>query len=135
MQLEVVELPCTLRELEPGQSRVPDDEYDLLLMDLRILEPLVDMSRLLGENGVIPSDDPYISLALRRLEEAENWKEARERLSDLHRLLHNELTLLPLWQMTEHFAYHNGMRDLGDRPVHFYQDVEDWHVVPPEQED
>lgn len=135
MQLEVFDIVCQLRELEPGQSRVPDDQYDLLLMEIQMFEPLVDVPRLLGERGVVPARDPYVNLSLRRLYESENWRSARENLYELHRMLHNDATLIPLWQMTEFFAYHDGLRGIRQRPIFFYQDAERWRIVPPEQKD
>ena len=135
MQLEVFDIPCQLRELEPGQSRVPDDQYDLLLMEFQMFEPLVDVPRLLGERGVVPAADPYVNLSLRRLYESENWRSARENLYELHRMLQNDATLIPLWQMTEFFAYHDGLRGIRQRPIFFYQDAERWRIVPPEPTD
>ncbi len=135
MQLEVFDVMCQLRELEPGQSRVPDDRYDLLLMEVQMFEPLVDAPRLLGERGVVPARDPYVNLSLRRLYESENWRSARENLHELHRMLHNDAALIPLWQMTEFFAYHDGLRGIRQRPIFFYQDAERWRIVPPEQKD
>ncbi len=133
LQFEVFELTCTLRELPPGEVRVADGKYDLLLKEICMFEPLVDLPRLLGEGGVVPTDDPYVNLGLRKLDEAENWKEARDNLYELHRMLHNDVTLIPLWQMIEYFAYHDGLRSVRQRPINFYQDVESWRVIPPEQ--
>ncbi|MCH5373322.1 MAG: ABC transporter substrate-binding protein, partial [Planctomycetes bacterium] len=134
-QLEVFELACELRELPPGETRVADGKFDLQLMEIRMLEPLIDLPRLLGEGGVLPTDDPYVNLGLRKLDESQNWKEARDNLQELHRMLHNDVTLIPLWQMVEYFAYHDGLRGVRDRPIYFYQDVDTWRVVPPEQSD
>jgi hypothetical protein len=134
-QFEIFDLACKLRELSPGESRVSDGQYDLLLMEIRMLEPLVDLPRLMAREGVVPSDDPYVSLAIRRLDNSENWKEARENLYELHQMLKNDLPLIPLWQMIEYFAYHEGLRGVQQRPVFFYHDVEKWRVIPPEQQD
>jgi hypothetical protein len=133
MQWQVFDIQSKLRELPPGETRVADGQYDLLLMEIHMLEPLVDLPRLLGERGVVPSDDPYVNLSLRRLYESENWKVARGNLHELHRMLHNDATLIPLWQMMEYFAYHDGLQGLRQGPVFFYQDAERWRVVPPEQ--
>ncbi|MCL4201922.1 MAG: hypothetical protein KJ000_05465 [Pirellulaceae bacterium] len=135
MQWQVFDVACKLRELPPGETQPTDGQFDLLLMEIRMLEPLVDLPRLLGERGVVPSDDPYVNHSLRRLYEAENWKVARGNLHELHRMLHNDATLIPLWQMMEYFAYHDGLQGIRQRPVFFYQDVERWRVVPPVQAD
>jgi hypothetical protein len=49
-------------------------------------------------------------------------------LVTVHRLLHEELPLLPLWQTLDHFAYRKTLVGIGSRPVHLYQDVERWKV-------
>jgi ABC-type oligopeptide transport system substrate-binding subunit len=79
--------------------------------------------------------DPFVRLMLRQVDRAENWKEARDRLYELHRLLYEDVTLLPLWQMIDFFAYHRGLRGVQDRPISFYQDVEKWRIVPPAVQD
>jgi hypothetical protein len=104
----------------------------LLFAELFLLEPLADLGRLLGDGGVFASSDPFVSLAIRKLSEVENWKDARLRLQDLHRLLAIDATLIPLWQMIDHYACHRGVQGVRPQPVVFYQDVERWRVVPPE---
>lgn len=130
-QLDIVGIKCTLSELPPGQTMDPNGEYDLLYLELTMREPLVDVRRIFGPGGTAPSTDPYVGLTLRQLDEAESWKDARELLHKLHRQIYEEVTVIPLWQMVDHFVYHKGLRGLQDRPVFLYQDVEQWRVVPP----
>jgi ABC-type transport system substrate-binding protein len=130
-QLDVVGIKCALRELPPGQNLVPDGKFDLLYVELAMREPLVDAQRLFGPGGFSVVTDPYIRLVLRQVDQAENWKEARDRLYELHRLLYEDVTLLPLWQMIDYFAYHRGLRGVQERPIFFYQDVDRWGIVPP----
>jgi tetratricopeptide (TPR) repeat protein len=134
-QLGVVGVKCTLRELPPGQTLVPDGKFDLLYVELAMREPLVDVQRLFGPGGFAVATDPFVRLMLRQVDRAENWKEARDRLYELHRLLYEDVTLLPLWQMIDFFAYHRGLRGVQDRPISFYQDVEKWRIVPPAVQD
>lgn len=130
-QLEVVGIKCTLSELPPGRTMDPNGEYDLLYLELAMREPLVDVRRVFGPRGTAPSTDPYVGLTLRQLDRAESWKDARELLHKLHRQIHEEVTVIPLWQMVDHFVYHKGLRGVQDDPVFFYQDVGQWRVVPP----
>ena len=134
-QLAVVDVPVQLRELGPGHSVSADDAWHLQLREIRMQEPVVDLPRLLGQNGVFPASDPYVGLALRQLAEAENWRTARQSLHELHRQLHNDVTVIPLWQLTEHFAYHRGVRGVSERPITFYQNLENWRIIPPEYQD
>jgi tetratricopeptide (TPR) repeat protein len=134
-QLQIVELECQLRELPPGATIDPEQRYDLLYQELLMTEPLTDLPRLFGTGGLCPASDPYVNLAIRRLENAENWKEARERLREVHRLLYEDVTVVPLWQMIDHFVYRRGLSGAADRLVHLYQDVEQWRVLPVEAND
>jgi ABC-type transport system substrate-binding protein len=133
-QLEVVGVPCSLRELKPGEN-LPEDGYDLVFFELMVREPLSDLGRLFGAGGAIPTTNPYVGLTLRRLEKAESWIDVRERLYELHRLLYEEVVVLPLWQMVDQFVYHQGLQGVRNRPVFLYEGVEQWRVVPPLPED
>ena len=124
-----------MRELPPGQNTVTDGKYDVLYAELIMREPLVDAASVFGPAGLAPTADPFLSLALRRLDEAANWKEARDTLHELHRLLYEDVTLLPLFQMIDYFVYQTGLTGLQDRPIAFYQNVERWRVVPPAQQE
>jgi len=130
-QLDIVGIKCSLSELPPGRSVDPNGEYDLLYLELAMREPLVDVHRIFGPDGTAPSTDPYVGLTLKQLSEAESWKDVRGLLQKLHRQIHEEVTVVPLWQMVDHFVYHKGLRGVRDEPVFFYQDVEQWRVVPP----
>jgi hypothetical protein len=130
-QLDVIGIKCKLKSMEPGRIRPSDGQYDLLYMELTMREPLVDLGRAFGPSGAAAAKEPFVALNLRRLNRAETWKDARERLYDLHRLLYEDVTVVPLWQMVDHFAYHNGLRGLRERPIFLYQDVEEWRVIPP----
>ena len=134
-QWAVIGVRCTLRELPPGQTRVTDGDYDLLYAEFTMREPLVDAASLFGPGGLAETNDPFVNLTLRRLDEVANWKEARDVLHELHRLLYEDVTLLPLWQMIDYFVYQNGLTGHHDRPIAFYQNVEQWRVVPPIQQE
>jgi hypothetical protein len=114
---------------------VTDGKFDLLYTEFTMREPLTDAAGLFGPGGLAETTDPFLSLTLRRLDEAANWKEARNLLHKLHRLLDEDVALLPLWQMIDYFVYQAGLTGLQDRPVAFYQNVEKWRVVPPVQQE
>jgi len=125
-QLGLVGISVTLEELPPGATgRVPDD-IDLLYAELAMWEPVVDARRLLGEEGISGGASAYMSLALRRLDGATDWLEVGERLRQIHRIAHQEVAVVPLWQLTDHFAYHQSLKGVGSRSVSLYQHVEKW---------
>jgi ABC-type transport system substrate-binding protein len=133
-QLELVGIACELKGLPPGMSRDPDGGCDLTYAEIVMCEPLVDARRLLGREGLAATSSPYVDQALRRLADASSWAEARQRLLELHRLCHHDLSVIPLWQITDFFAYHRRLRGVGESPVGLYQNVDQWRLGKPVDE-
>jgi ABC-type transport system substrate-binding protein len=130
-QLKVVDVTVELRVLDgPMPTRVPDD-VDLLYAELPMWEPLVDARRVLGEDGIAGGCSPYMTLALRQLDEAVDWKQVRDCLHAVDRIAYEDATVLPLWQLLEYFAYRDSLGGVTSRPVSLYQNVEQWR--PPFQ--
>ena len=71
----------------------------------------------------------HAAFALRQLEAAHTWQDARKRLFELHTMTHDEVAILPLWQLAEHYAHHAGLRGLGPKVAALYHDVEQWKIV------
>ncbi|GAG28569.1 unnamed protein product, partial [marine sediment metagenome] len=125
-QLGLVGIPIVLRELPPGASSRAGGDLDLVYAELAVWEPVVDSRRLLGEDGISGGASSYMSLALRQLEHATDWAQVGDKLRQIHRLAHQEISVVPLWQLTDHFAYHNSLKGVGSGPVSLYQNVENW---------
>ncbi len=70
----------------------------------------------------------YMNLALRKLDTARNWREVRSRLRDIHRVVHNDVAVIPLWQTVNYFAYRKSLKNVGDRLISLYQNVEQWET-------
>jgi ABC-type transport system substrate-binding protein len=125
-QLAALSIPLVLKELPPGAPpRVPDD-VDLLYVELAMWEPVVDARRLLDQDGIAGACSPYMSLALRQLEQASTWPEVGSRLRQIHKIAHTEVAVVPLWQLTDHFAYHRSLAGVGAKAVTLYQNIEQW---------
>jgi tetratricopeptide (TPR) repeat protein len=125
-QLKLVGITVELRVIEgPLPARIPDD-VDLLYAELATWEPLVDARRVLGENGLTGGCSPYMGLALRQLDEAVEWDQVRDCLRRVHRIAFEDVAILPLWQLVEHFACHDSLRGLGPGGVSLYQNIEQW---------
>ena len=127
LQLDAIGIPIKLRQLSPHQDELPED-YDLFYTDLAIWEPLVDARRLLGPQGRAGSCSAPMSLALQNVDKSRNWKEARTRLRQVHRIAAGDLPVIPLWQTVNAFAYRRELTGVGQTPVSLYQNVSDWKV-------
>jgi hypothetical protein len=131
IQLGLVGIPIELRVLDsPLPTKIPDD-VDLMYAELAMWEPVIDARRLLGENGMVGQCSSYMSLALRQLDEASEWVQVRGSLRRVHRLAHDDIAVVPLWQLIEHFAYRDNLRGVAPRPVTLYQNIEQWRPASP----
>ncbi|MEA1949923.1 MAG: ABC transporter substrate-binding protein [Planctomycetota bacterium] len=132
-QLKLVGIEVTLKELPPGPvERVPEDA-DLLYAELPIWEPIVAARPLLSDNGPARGASKYMDLALRQLDWATDWPQVSAKLREIHRIAHNDVAVIPLWQLTDHFAHSRSLQGIGERPVMLYQNVEQWRIVVPKK--
>ncbi len=129
--LEVLGIAVSIRPLTPEemagaeQGRFPEG-VDLLYVELAAWEPVADAARLFGAGGLCSHGSCYLQLGLRRLADAADWPAARAALNTIHRAVHDEVSVIPLWQLTEHFAYRTDLEGVGPQPVTLYQNVEAW---------
>ncbi|MFW6170228.1 MAG: ABC transporter substrate-binding protein [Planctomycetota bacterium] len=130
--LEVVGIECQLVDLSKTQA----SDIDLRYMQVAMWEPVIDARRLLAPAGVGGDGgeyggggSEYVGMALRRLDAASNWREVRTRLRRLHRIAHEQVPVLPLWQTVDHMAHSRRLAGIGSSPLTLYQDVEQWRVV------
>ena len=117
-----------VQEFPPGISQPASDDCDLVYLEVAIWEPVVDAFRLLGPGGPAASDSPYVRQALWSLEQSQSWSEVRERLLEIHGVVHNDVAVIPLWQLVDFFAYHTRLKNVGESPVWLYQYVDQWRI-------
>jgi ABC-type transport system substrate-binding protein len=128
-QLKWVHIEVDVKPLKgPLPNRIPDD-VDLLYAELAMGEPVADAGRLFGENGLAGGGSPYVALAVKQLEQAPDWAKIREQLRRLHRIVFDDVTVVPLWQLVDFYAYRKGNRGIGDKPFTVYQNIEQWQPV------
>ncbi len=101
---------------------------DLVYALTTMWEPATDIERLMGSQGIAATDDPFIIQAMERLRDARNWREVRNALQELHRLIAYHLPILPLWQITDRFAVSSYLDGLEDNPISLYQNVASWRT-------
>lgn len=127
-QLEPIGLVCEAIELAADGANAQD--CDFIFSELFITEPLVDMPRLFGPQGLYPAASSHVRLAVKQAEQSATWRQASSRMRQLHRLLHEELTVLPLWQIPEFYAYRKSFAGIQSGSISLYQDIENWRVSP-----
>ena len=127
-QWAILDLEIELVELPVGRSFPDEGMADFVYVAAAVWEPIIDARRLLGPDGLARSESQMIGLGLRRLEEAKSWKEVRDRLLDLHFISHNELPVLPLWQLVDSYAYRRELIGVGNEIVSLYQNAENWRL-------
>lgn len=122
----VVQLKVELVPLPSGQPIPVDADYDLVYAELNVQEPLVDARRVLAADGLAKGCRPYMTLALKQLDASLGWRDVRDRLHQIHELAAEDLVVIPLWQIAEHYAYHESVQGLRPRSAVLYQQVEQW---------
>ena len=128
--LNIVGLTCKLKQLPEGVTRPTDDEWDFFYAQTAVWEPIIDARRLLGSYGIGGTNDNYVIMALRELDHAKNWRQVRQRLHEVHRIVYDQLSVIPLWQSVDYFAHSVALEGVPKMPVLLYETVEQWQVAP-----
>lgn len=118
----------TIRELKPGESTPPDEQWDFLYLEVTMEEPLVDIPNIIGSGGIAEKVSAPIEQTMRNLSYSQSWQSACSDLRRLHRQIAIDLSVIPLWQVKEHFAYRNTVREIGRDLIHLYQNVDRWKI-------
>lgn len=127
-QWEAIKLPVEIVKLPPGKTWPDEGTADIVYVAAAVWEPSVDARRILGPEGLAKSKDQLVGLGLRQLENANNWKDVRDRLHELHAIASHELPIIPLWQVVDSFAYRTDLTGIGTDIVSLYQNVERWRL-------
>lgn len=121
-------VPTSTRQLRPGVSVPLDEEWDFLYLEVTVEEPLADAARIIGPTGIAKDVSAPVEQTMRNLSYAESWRSACASLRRLHRQVSVDLSIIPLWQLREHYAYRNTVRGIGRDLIHLYQNVDRWQI-------
>ncbi len=127
-QWSLVGVKAELVQLNDSSSLGKNEQCDLVYITSMMSEPAIDIERLIGGNGPAASSNPFIVQGLTRLRQARSWRDVRTALQDLHRLVDYHLPILPLWQITDKFAYSTELKGLAPGVTYLYQNVESWRL-------
>lgn len=65
---------------------------------------------------------------LLQLEHAPELNTARELVKQIDRECRDELPIIPLWQLQDHYAYRTRLKGPGDSADHLYQGIDQWQI-------
>ena len=121
-------ISTTLRALDKSVSFPEDDNWDLLYVEAAIEEPLTDATRIMGDYGIAKAVSSPVGQSLQQLGYCESWQDASRTLRRIHRQVSNDLSVIPMYQIQEHFAYRKNVYGLGRDLIHLYQNIERWRI-------
>ncbi|MCL2118954.1 MAG: ABC transporter substrate-binding protein [Planctomycetaceae bacterium] len=127
-QWRTVGIPVRIVEYRPNERVGRGTDVDFWYVEMTMLEPCVDLELLFGNNGMVTHRSEYIEQAMSHVRLARNWQEAVEALENLHRVIYNETTVLPLWQINGHFAHRHELSGVPDEVFCLYDQVEQWRL-------
>jgi len=128
-QWKAVGILCETEEVADVHS--PEArKADLRYVELSFVEPLVEAGIVFGPDGPLATNSPYVQRSIDRVQHARTWTEARERLRELHRLAHEEVMIVPLWQIIEHAAFRTDLVGPPQKLNSLYQGIENWKIAP-----
>ncbi len=134
VQVETIEVPESQLETELRSGR----RFDLAYRALRCDEPVLDAGVLLCPGYDAPPEADALASAtstrimqlLLQMERAADVATARGLVIQIDREARDELPVLPLWQVVDHYAWRarlTGPRDVADQ---LYQGIESWEIKP-----
>ncbi len=139
--LRAVGLEITLAERsesELEEALRAGRKFDLAYRVSRCGEPVWDIGPMLCPGYDAPSKadgmsalaSPRILQLLLQLEHSQEWNSARELVMQIDRECRDELPIIPLWQLQDHFAYRSRLKGPAETADHLYQGIDQWHIEP-----
>jgi len=113
--------------------------FDLVYRIIYVADPVLDAARVLclgppitREGMAMPNcASAWLRQLLSDLALATDWKTAREKLRDIQFRARSDVAIIPLWQMTDYYAYDQAL--LGgpqDGAPTLYHNVQNWEAKP-----
>jgi peptide/nickel transport system substrate-binding protein len=128
---------------ELGESRLETElragrRFDLAYRIVRCAEPILDAGPALcpgydappQANTLASAASPRILQLLLQLEHAAEWPTARALAMQIDREARDELPVIPLWQLVDHFAWRDRLKGPADVMDDLFQGIETWQIAP-----
>ena len=112
--------------------------FDLAYRATRIGEPVYDAGPLIcpgfdaapASLGIAALASPRILQLLLQLEQALEWGTARELVKQIDRECRDELPMIPLWQLRDHYAWRTRLSGPAEVTENLYDGIERWEIQP-----
>jgi peptide/nickel transport system substrate-binding protein len=112
--------------------------FELAYRTLRSDEPVLDAGALLCPGYDAPPEadalasvsSPHVLQLLLQLERAAEWPTARGLAIQIDRESRDELPVIPLWQLVDHYAWRDRLTGPGKTADELYEGIEKWEITP-----
>jgi peptide/nickel transport system substrate-binding protein len=133
-QITLIQRP----EAELEEALRSGRRFDLAYRVSRCDEPVREVGPLLcpgydappESDGLSALASPRIMQLLLQMEHAPHWASARSLVTMIDRESRDELPIIPLWQLQDHFAYRTRLKGPQEVADYLYQGIEQWEVEP-----
>ena len=134
VEIVPLELPESRLETELRAGR----RFDLAYRVVRCDDPILDAGTLLcpgydappEANTLASATSPRILQLLLELERASEWQTALGLAIQIDRESRDELPVIPLWQLADHYAWRDRLKGPGKVADQLYQRLEEWEISP-----
>ncbi len=134
VQIEAVEVNPSRLEVELRAGR----PFHLAYRVLNVEDPVLDAGVLLCPGYDAPPESDALASAcskeilqlLLQLERASDWATVRSLVIQIDRESRDELPVIPLWQVGDHYAWRDRLTGPGETADRLYQGIETWEIVP-----
>jgi len=120
-------------KVELIKGNAPTDDWDVVYRTVSMTEPVTELWTFLTlESRARVESLMHLPDWLRRplidLDSASDWNSASDILKRLHRLLFDEVQIIPLWELDDFMILRKNVSGFPQRPMHPYQSLELWKV-------
>ncbi len=134
LEISTVELPESRLENELRSGR----RFDLAYRVIRCEDPMFEAGPMLcpgydappAADTLASSTSPRILQLLLELERASDWATAKGLANQIDRESRDELPVIPLWQLADHYAWRDRLKGPGETADQLYQGIEKWEISP-----
>lgn len=139
--LKAAGIDVTLKEVSESELEEAirsGRKFDMAYRASRCVEPVWDMGPMLcpGFDAPMETDSlsaiasPRIMQLLLQLEHSQDWNSAKDLVTQIDRESHDELPVIPLWQIQDYYAYRSRLKGPAETADHLYQGIEKWQIEP-----